>query len=253
MVEYATQNDVQEIKTMDKHISEQMLEKAVSDKRVIVFKSAEIVMGTARWSFFWDSIPFLNMLFVPDGYTHHGVGTELLVFWENEMITQGYERLFTSTMARESGQHFFRKHGYHDIGNLFDDGEGLELILEKKIAKEHNRTEPESVRKSVMNLPHCYQPQNLQGVSTVMQLKVTGGEAFECYLTLNDDKCCVSESVNGQKDMIVTADSKVWGDILKGKYTAQKAFMTGQLKVRGNFVMLTKFDRMFAFGTEKII
>ena len=132
MVIYATRNDLLEIKAFDKHISDDMLTKAMSDRRVLVFKSADIVMGIARWNYFWDSIPFLNMLYVPDGYTHHGVGTELLKFWESEMRTQGYSRVFTSTMAQERGQHFFRKFGYRDIGNLYDEGEGLELILEKR-------------------------------------------------------------------------------------------------------------------------
>lgn len=132
MVIYAVQSDIPEIMVLDKHISEQILTKAITDGRVLVFKSGDVLMGTTRWNYFWDSIPFLNMLFVPDGYTHHGVGSELLKFWENEMQKQGYPRVFTSTMARERGQHFFRKFGYRDIGNLYDEGEGLELILEKR-------------------------------------------------------------------------------------------------------------------------
>ena len=132
MVIYATQNDLPEIKAFDKHISDDMLAKTISDRRMLVLKSADIVMGIARWNYFWDSIPFLNMLFVPDGYTHHGVGSELLKFWESEMQAHGHSRVFTSTMAQERGQHFFRKFGYRDIGNLYDEGSGLELILEKR-------------------------------------------------------------------------------------------------------------------------
>ena len=132
MVTHAEQNDMSKIKEIDRHISEEMLAKAITDRRVFVFKTTGIVMGIARWNYFWDAIPFLNMLYVPDGYTHHGIGSALLEFWENEMQTQGHIRVLTSTMAQERGQHFFRKFGYHDIGNLYDEGEGLELILEKR-------------------------------------------------------------------------------------------------------------------------
>ena len=132
MIVYAEQSDMPEINVFDKHISKSMLSKAISDRRVLVSKSANIVMGIARWNYFWDSIPFLNMLYVPDGYTHHGVGSGLLKFWENEMRAQGHTRVFTSTMTQERGQHFFRKYGYRDIGNLYDEGKGLELILEKR-------------------------------------------------------------------------------------------------------------------------
>jgi len=132
MVTYAVPNDISNIKAFDKWVSDQMLAKAITDERVLVFKSAHIIMGIARWTYFWDSIPFLNMLYVPDGYTHHGVGSELLKYWEGEMQKQGHTRVFTSTMAQERGQHFFRKFGYRDIGNLYDEGVGLELILEKR-------------------------------------------------------------------------------------------------------------------------
>jgi len=132
MVIYAEVPDISDIKVFDKHITMAMLDKAISDRRVLVFKTGNIVMGIARWNYFWDSIPFLNMLYVPDGYTHCGVGTTLLTFWEEEMKSQGHSRVFTSTMAQESGQHFFRKFGYCDIGMLYDDGSGLELILEKR-------------------------------------------------------------------------------------------------------------------------
>ena len=133
MVAYALKGDIPDIEVFDKRITMAMLEKAVFDRRVLVFKAADIIMGIARWNYFWDSIPFLNMLYVPDGYTHHGVGIALLRFWEEEMETQGYTRVFTATMSQERGQHFFRKFGYCDIGNLYNDGAGLELILEKKI------------------------------------------------------------------------------------------------------------------------
>ena len=132
MVMYAAQDDIEDIEFFDKHIARKMLEKAISDNRVLVFKTDDVVMGIVRWNYFWDNIPFLNMLYVPNGYTHSGVGTELLNFWEKEMKGQGYRRVLTSTMAKERGQHFFRKFGYCDIGNLYDEGEGLELILEKR-------------------------------------------------------------------------------------------------------------------------
>jgi len=132
MVVYAIESDVSDIEDYDKHISMAMLDKAISDKRVLVFKTDDIIMGIARWNYFWDSIPFLNMLYVPSGYTHRGVGTALLAFWEKEMKSQGHKRVFTSTMTQEKGQHFFRKFGFRDIGTLYDEGEGLELILEKR-------------------------------------------------------------------------------------------------------------------------
>jgi N-acetylglutamate synthase-like GNAT family acetyltransferase len=133
MVEYAQQNDLSDIQVFD-DLSPQMLIKSIDDGRVLVFKVENLLMGIARWNYFWDRVPFLNKLYVPSGYTHSGIGTALLKSWENEMQLLGYPRVFASTMANERGQHFLRKYGYQDIGNLFDydEGGGLELILEKR-------------------------------------------------------------------------------------------------------------------------
>lgn len=134
IIEYATDKYQSNIYVFDKrHISQEQLVKAISEQRVCVAREAEIVLGYARYNYFWDSIPFLNMLFVPDGYNRMGVGSGLLKFWENDMKAQGHKTVLTSTMSNEKAQHFFRKFGYMDIGNLYFENEGLELILSKQL------------------------------------------------------------------------------------------------------------------------
>jgi N-acetylglutamate synthase-like GNAT family acetyltransferase len=133
MTQYATVTDFDNIAAFDRCIKHDVLRRAIEERCVMIFKTADVVMGAVRWGYFWDSIPFLNLLYVPDGYQNNGVGSALLKYWESEMKAQGYDRVFTSTMAKERGQHFFRKRGYIDIGNLYDEDYGLELIMEKRL------------------------------------------------------------------------------------------------------------------------
>ena len=134
IINYATHLDEPSIYVYDKrHISQEQLLKAISDKRVYVAKESDVVLGYARFNLFWDSIPFLNMLYVPSGYNRMGVGSDMLMFWENEMKAQGHKTVLTSTMSNEKAQHFFRKYGYMDVGNLYFENEGLELILSKQL------------------------------------------------------------------------------------------------------------------------
>ena len=100
-------------------------------------------------------------------------------------------------------------------------------------------------RQRTQSLHHYFQPQLAGGLEAVIQINVKGGEKFEGYLVISDGGCSYREGVHENPDVTVFADSSVWMDILNGKYTTQKAFMIGQLKVRGNFVLLTKFDQLF--------
>ena len=84
-IEFATLDDVDTILEYDKWVALSEIEKLVENTRCIVAKSDGIIFGFARWNLFWDHTPFLNMLYVPNGYNRMGVGSQLLTFWEKEM------------------------------------------------------------------------------------------------------------------------------------------------------------------------
>ena len=113
----------------------------------------------------------------------------------------------------------------------------------------HTATPPtpsvKSVKQLTQSLPHYYQPQMASGITAVIQLSITGEETFDGYLTIIDSECDYTEGFAENPEITIISDSGTWNDVLKGKYTAQKAFMIGGLKVRGNFVLLTKFDTLF--------
>lgn len=97
------------------------------------------------------------------------------------------------------------------------------------------------------NLPHYFNPQFAQGLRMVMQLNITGEETFSGVLLIDGPVCAFEDGATAaDAEIVVNSDSKIWSEILTGKFTAQKAFMTGQLKVRGNFLLLTKLEQLFS-------
>lgn len=102
-----------------------------------------------------------------------------------------------------------------------------------------------TAKQLTQSLQHNFKPQLSNGLVATIQLSITGDEPFEGFLFINNDVCEFFDGNSENPDIVVIAQSKIWSDILKGNLTSQKSFMTGQLKVRGNFVLLTKFDQLF--------
>ena len=79
---------------------------------------------------FWDNTPFCTMLYVDSSSQKKGFGRMLMEFWENDMRSQGYGMVMTSTQVDEEAQHFYRKLGYKDCGSFTVDIPGYEQPME---------------------------------------------------------------------------------------------------------------------------
>ena len=104
---------------------------------------------------------------------------------------------------------------------------------------------PSSCKQLTQSLTHHFQPQLSHNLNAVIQMQVSGEETFTGYITIQNTECAYTDGASVNPDITIITDAAVWRDVCLGKYSAQKAFMIGRLKVRGNFVLLTKFDHLF--------
>lgn len=125
--------DLEALTQWDHHITQAQLKKAIEDGCVFLAEQEERLAGWLRYSLFWDSIPFLDMLFVLEGSRRQGIGRALMGFWEAEMAGLGFRDVLTSTAACEDAQHFYYLLGYETVGGFFPPEEGYELILKKHL------------------------------------------------------------------------------------------------------------------------
>jgi len=130
---YANQKHLKWLKEKDHHIDSAMLKKKITDKQIIIAKLENKFLGWLRFGFFWDSIPFMNMLLIEEEYRSKGIGKKIVQFWETEMKKKKYKIVMTSSLSNENAQHFYRKLGYIDAGALAFPKEPLEIIFIKKL------------------------------------------------------------------------------------------------------------------------
>lgn len=134
-IRFACSDDIDNLLAYDCHISKSELQNSINLKRVIIAEFAGELAGWLRWSMFWDSIPFMNMLFVLEEHRNVYIGKMMVKYWEAHLKKDGYDTVMTSTLSNESAQNFYRKLGYSDCGCLMMEKEALEIIFKKNISQ----------------------------------------------------------------------------------------------------------------------
>nr|WP_145406140.1 GNAT family N-acetyltransferase [Paenibacillus xylanexedens] len=132
-IEYALQTDYTYIVEKDRHIHQGLVESKIKEKEIYILWEGEARIGWMRYGYFWDNIPFMNMIWMEEPYRGRGLGRMVVQHWENEMKQKGFDIVMTSTQSDEQAQHFYRKMSYVDAGALLLDTQPLEVILIKRI------------------------------------------------------------------------------------------------------------------------
>jgi ribosomal protein S18 acetylase RimI-like enzyme len=132
-IEFATPADYEYLVKNDHHVTPEVIKTKLNQGEIIIIHDTTQPIGWLRYGYFWDEIPFMNMLRLEESYRGQGWGRKLVAFWEAEMRQRGHPTVLTSTLANEQAQHFYRKLGYQDGGALLLPNEALEIIFIKKL------------------------------------------------------------------------------------------------------------------------
>mgnify|MGYP002645034328 FL=1 len=118
-VELATIHDIKKIKLYDSHIPPNRLGECIDNNLVYVLHDEErgnAIVGILRYSLFWQSIPFLDLLCIDEKYRGKGYGTLMMGHWEEAMRRMRYQYGMLSTQEDETAKFFYEKLGYKKIG-----------------------------------------------------------------------------------------------------------------------------------------
>lgn len=130
-------SDIEAASRFDKHITPAALGECIRCGRVYLLADSDNAsdrrdqavlhaVGILRYSLFWQTIPFLDLLYIDPAYRGRGFGTRMMHRWESDMAARGYTDVMTSTQADETAWQFYEKLGYHRIGGFLPPGQEAE-------------------------------------------------------------------------------------------------------------------------------
>lgn len=132
---YASEADRDFWLSLDRHLPEGAFERKLASRQAFVLEEAGEGLAILRYSLFWETIPFCDLLYVAEDERLLGRGRALTEYWEREMKRLGFGLVMTSTQSDEEGQHFWRRLGYRDCGSFILPFPGWEQPPELILAK----------------------------------------------------------------------------------------------------------------------
>ncbi len=90
----------------------------------------------------------------------------------------------------------------------------------------------------------AFVPEKALGIDATIQLKLTGAQAAEWYVTIQDAKCVFAQGTAPAK-LTVTAASEDFFKIFTGQMDGMQAFMQGKIRISGDMNLALKLMNLF--------
>ena len=131
-IRLARAEEKEQIANYDRHIHLDRLEKCIRDGCVLVLLEGERVVGVLRYNLFWQSVPFVDLLYIDGSLQGQGYGRKMMAFWEAEMKAAGYSWALLSTQEDETAKFFYEKLDYCRIGAFLPPEQDADEIMYRK-------------------------------------------------------------------------------------------------------------------------
>lgn len=112
----------------------------------------------------------------------------------------------------------------------------------------------ETIAAGFEKMPEAEKKAQMKKVNGIFQLNVKGSSGKEGQWTIDFKKegKVYKGPAKPKADVIINMQDKVFKDLADGKLNGQKAFMSGQLKVKGNMMLATKLDVLLKGAKAKL-
>ena len=132
-IRLAVGKDKLQVIQYDSHIPQSKAVECIEDQRVYILQDEQKVVGVLRYSLFWQSIPFLDLLYIDGDYQGKGYGRQMMKHWESAMRREKHKYVMLSTQEDETAKYFYEKLGYHRIGAFLPPEQDADEIMYLKM------------------------------------------------------------------------------------------------------------------------
>lgn len=122
--------ELESVHFLDSHITHAMLRKCIeNEQEFVLINEEDKIVAVLRYTMFWQSIPFLDLIFIIDDYRNKGYGRKMMNYWEERMKLLGYKYVMTSTQADETAFAFYERLGYEKTGAFYPPDQTAEELI----------------------------------------------------------------------------------------------------------------------------
>jgi putative sterol carrier protein len=89
-------------------------------------------------------------------------------------------------------------------------------------------------------LPGRFKPDRAADIDISVQIKITGPDGGNWVLTIKNQKLEVREGVHASPTLSLEMEEADYMDVVNGKMSGEKAFLTGKLRFKGNIALALK-------------
>jgi putative sterol carrier protein len=93
-------------------------------------------------------------------------------------------------------------------------------------------------------LPTRFNPNKTKGVDVTVQINITGPNGGDWTVIIKDQKIEVKEGMHPSPTLLINMAEPDYMDVVNGKMSGEKAFMTGKLQFKGNIALALRLRDM---------